>query len=159
MPASPNFAAPVAVTRGVFSLLTLGQYPGPRSDLNKIIGYIVVGKKTIIGYIDDKKNKKEETSFNGCDYDRLILFDDQRVLRCRSYGYSYAYRPNAFLFAKVSSLNSGTRAVTGADWKMCVDGDLYDMEFTVANSKTGEEIGIGQAPAGLVSWRGAGQSH
>jgi hypothetical protein len=81
-------------------------------DLRGLIGYTLVTSKTVKGYV---KGAKIEESFEGCDYDRVIAFTDGTGLRCQSYSYSYAYRPEAFIFTRGSSI------------KMIVDGEVYEM--------------------------------
>jgi len=62
--------------------------------------------------------------FEGCEHDRLIEFDDGTILRCSSYGYRYAYRPDAVVFAKSSSVNGTPFTMV----KMLVEDDVYDMQ-------------------------------
>lgn len=82
------------------------------SDLRGLVGYTLVTSKTIAGYV---KGSDVEDSFEGCEYDRVIAFTDGTGLRCASYNYSYAYRPEAFIFMRGSSV------------KMIVDGEIYEM--------------------------------
>jgi hypothetical protein len=37
----------------------------------------------------DKGVRKDD--FEGCDYDHIIVFDDNTGVRCTSYSYSYSY--------------------------------------------------------------------
>lgn len=55
------------------------------ADFGEFIGYTIVAKKTVAAYID--KDGKREDSFEGCDYGRVIVFDDETYVRCQSYGY------------------------------------------------------------------------
>lgn len=82
-------------------------------ELDRLVGYTIVEKKTIKGYLDKDKKIKEE--FNGCEYDRIIVFTDNTVLKCRSYSYSYSYRPDAIILS------------SGYSIKMVVGNDIYDM--------------------------------
>jgi hypothetical protein len=61
----------------------------------------------------DKGVQKGE--FEGCEYDRIIVFDDNTGVRCTSYSYSYAFRPTAYIWGRGSFL------------KMCVSGSSYDV--------------------------------
>lgn len=70
--------------------------------------------KTIVGWRD--QDNKEGGSFEGCDFGRVIVFDDMTTLTCTSYQYQYAYRPDAIIFTKGSGI------------KMIVEGEEYDME-------------------------------
>jgi hypothetical protein len=82
-------------------------------DLGRYVWYTIAGKKTIAGFQDE--DGKHDTSFEGCNYGRKILFDDQTYLTCTSCGYSYAYRPEAILLVR-----SGT-------WVMLVGENSYQM--------------------------------
>jgi hypothetical protein len=79
--------------------------------LRRLQGWTIVKVGTIKG------------NFEGCDHDRLIEFDDGTILRCSSYGYQYAYHPDAIVFAKSASVNGQAFTMV----KMLVDGDVYDM--------------------------------
>ena len=88
--------------------------------LSMLEGYTVVKVTTISGRID--KGKRED-DFNGCDFDRTILFDDGSSLRCSSYSYTYSYRPRAAIFAKAMS-HQGQNFYSV---KMLVGSTIYDM--------------------------------
>ena len=81
--------------------------------LSDLIGYTLVARKTIAGYID---NEKKGDDFQGCEFDRVIVFDDNTGVRCATYSYSYSYRPDAYIFANGP-----------ASMKMCVEEELYDV--------------------------------
>ncbi|MBA3613391.1 MAG: hypothetical protein H0W49_10885 [Nitrospirales bacterium] len=89
--------------------------------LDDLVGYTIVAEKTIVGWYDD--NEHEEGSFNGCSYERVILFQDNTGLTCAEYGYMYAYRPKAIILAKQSKI--GEHAYY--DIKMVVGDEIYDM--------------------------------
>ena len=74
-------------------------------DLDDLVGYKIVARKTIDG------------EFEGCDFDKLIVFDDRTILRCESYGYQYSYRPTAVIL------------FNGYNIKMIVDDEVYDMSI------------------------------
>lgn len=61
----------------------------------------VIARKTIVGRID--KGVRED-DFKGCDYDRIIVFDDNTGVRSTEYSYEYSYRPTAFVWANGGSL-------------------------------------------------------
>jgi hypothetical protein len=82
-------------------------------DLDNLIGYTMVDSKTIDGYIEHGKRNGD---FEGCDFDRIIVFDDNNGVRCTSYNYSYSYRPTAYIFFQGRGF-----------MKMCVEGELYDI--------------------------------
>lgn len=85
------------------------------SDFGDFIGYTIVAKKTVAGYVDNDGKKSD--SFEGCEYGRAIVFDDDTYVRCQSYGYQYAYRPEAVIL------------VNGQSAKMVVDNEEYDVSL------------------------------
>jgi hypothetical protein len=62
-------------------------------------------------------------TFNGCEHDKLVELQDGTVLRCASYGYQYAFMPDAVVFAKQTTL--GGQAATMI--RLLVNDDLCDM--------------------------------
>ena len=66
-------------------------------DMSDYVGYTVVAKKTV------------EDEFEGCDFDKRIIFTDGTYLTCSEYGYEYAYRPQVTLLNK------------GSQWVMCME--------------------------------------
>lgn len=90
--------------------------------LSDLEGFYVLKVKTIVGWIDkDKKEKK--SGFEGCDWDRIIIFDDGTTATCRTYSYTYSYSPKAALFVKPMTHN-GTNFFS---IKMLVGSVIYDM--------------------------------
>jgi hypothetical protein len=86
----------------------------------------IIASKTIDGWYSTSRDDDEDgdhSSFEGCSYDRVIKFSDGTRLRCAEYGYQYAYRPTAIIFAK--KLEYGGRSVV--DFKMLVEDTVYDM--------------------------------
>lgn len=81
--------------------------------LGDLIGYTIVASKTIVGWRDE--NNQTGDSFEGCDYGRIILFEDDKILTCAQYGYEYAYRPEAIIL------------FNGSNFKMIVGNSIYDM--------------------------------
>jgi hypothetical protein len=81
--------------------------------MSRLEGYTIILSGTITGYRD--RNGKREDSFNGCDFDRLIIFDDNKALTCNTYSYTYSYRPTAVILSN------------GSSFKMVVGGEIYDM--------------------------------
>ena len=108
-------AKKILLLLSLLALLMVG--PAFGIDWNQYQGYTIVGKKTIVGYIQiNGSTRKEGDSFNGCRYNRWIVFDDNTVLKCTGYTYQYAYRPDAIIL------------VRAGNWVMIVDGEEYDME-------------------------------
>jgi hypothetical protein len=82
-------------------------------DLSRYAGYTVQASKYVAGYVD--ADGKSGNDFQGCEYGRKIVFDDQTYLVCTQYGYSYSYHPQATLLAN------------GGQWLMIVNGNQYTM--------------------------------
>jgi hypothetical protein len=70
--------------------------------LDQLEGYTLIAKKKVAGYITEKG--RFEDSFEGCDFDRVIVFTDETAVVCDEFGYQYAYMPEAYVFAKGRTL-------------------------------------------------------
>jgi hypothetical protein len=81
-------------------------------NLDSMVGWTLIARKTIAGRIDKGVRKDD---FEGCDFDRIIVFDDNTGVLCTSYSYTYAYYPTAYVWARGSSL------------KMCVESDWHSV--------------------------------
>jgi hypothetical protein len=101
-----------------FSPLSHADFEDEASDY---VGYTIIAVKTIDSFQDKGKEKKD--GFEGCDYDRVIVFTDGTGVSCRGYGYKYAYRPKAIILGQ--QLNYQGRQVTML--KMIVQGTAYDV--------------------------------
>jgi hypothetical protein len=82
--------------------------------LRSYVGFKIVAVKTIEKSVSTKDGSSKE-EFEGCDFDRVIVFTDNTFVKCNSYRYHYAYRPEAVI------LTDGFR------WVMIVDDDEYDV--------------------------------
>lgn len=106
----------------IFSLLfATNAFAGLADELDPLIGYTIIDSKTIKGWYDD--NESEEGAFKGCKHGRVIVFTDNKVLRCAQYGYQYAYRPTAVILAKELTY----QGKSFYDYKMVVEDEIYDM--------------------------------
>lgn len=112
---SVSYVRPVALIASIVALLPASASGSDYDVLNQYAGYYIIGTKTIAGYVD--KDGKREDSFQGCDFDRAIVFTDDTYAMCAGYGYHYAYRPTALLLSKDGML------------VMLVDGNQYSMRF------------------------------
>ena len=56
------------------------------------VGSTLLARKTITGWIEQGV---AHDGFEGCTYDRILVFSDQTGLRCSGYHYEYAYNPEA----------------------------------------------------------------
>jgi hypothetical protein len=105
--------ASILVLAGL-GLPALQSYAADAADvLAKLDGYTIVLSGTITGYRD--RNGKREDSFNGCDFDRVIISDNSKALTCATYSYTYSYRPTAVVLTN------------GSSFKMVVGDEIYDM--------------------------------
>ena len=82
-------------------------------NFDRVIGYTLVAKKTVVGFI---KDDSREDGFSGCEYGKVLVFDDNTGVRCTAYSYSYAYRPDAYIFVNSSMI------------KICIKGEWFDAE-------------------------------
>ena len=80
--------------------------------LSGYVGYTIIAVKTVAKSVDDDG---EQTSFKGCKYGRIIVFDDDKYVTCSSYGYQYAYRPRAIILSN------------GSNMVMLVDNQIYQV--------------------------------
>lgn len=62
--------------------------------------------------------------FLGCDYDRVIKFQDGTSYKCAGYGYEVEYEPDAVIFGK-SMKFQGKNFV---DFKALIEGEFYAMK-------------------------------
>jgi hypothetical protein len=101
----------VRVLAGVLCGAFLSTPVSAACDLSKVVGYTLVAKKTVVEFIEDGKR---ESGFKGCAYGRILVFEDNTGVQCADYDYNYAYRPDAYIFMRGSSI------------RICVDNYLYD---------------------------------
>lgn len=71
------------------------------NELSQYVGYTIVAVKTIARSVDKNGDK---THFEGCEFDRDIVFDDGTYVTCTNYGYQYAYRPKAIILSNGASM-------------------------------------------------------
>src|SRR5262245_42296108 len=57
-------------------------------ELEELVGWTIVASSQVDG------------SFEGCDFDKKIRLANGMVLTCRTYSYSYSYRPKVIIFAQ-----------------------------------------------------------
>ncbi len=109
-------------------LATCGAAHADTADvLGRYVGYTIVGSKTIAGYVDKEGNRKSD--FQGCDFNRTILFDDGTTLQCSTYGYHYAFRPTAIILMKSMSISGKNYGAI----VMVVESESYDMQGVLLN--------------------------
>lgn len=83
------------------------------SKLRSLVGWTIIHSGSVTGYID--KDGKKKDSYEGCEYGRKLIIDYQYVVTCQTYTYSYAYNPDAVLFAKSGS------------FKLLVESEVLDV--------------------------------
>jgi hypothetical protein len=83
------------VVSSILSLMILSPIAKAECQLQEVVGYTLVGIKTITGRID-KEGRHDD--YQGCDYDRILVFDDNTGVRCTGYTYTYSYRPTAYIW-------------------------------------------------------------
>ena len=103
-----------AIATLILFFITTSSFADLATTLGRFVGYTIVASKTITGWYDPDESKKGD-SFEGCNYNRVIVFDDNKILTCAEYGYQYAYRPTAIIL------------FNGTNFKMLVGDDVYDM--------------------------------
>lgn len=84
------------------SLVSPAQADISERDLESLKGFTIIGAYTVTGFLDEKGKRSDD--FEGCDFDRRIILDDQYIVTCNEYGYKYAYRPKAIIFGDGSTL-------------------------------------------------------
>jgi hypothetical protein len=98
------FLALVLLVQSAFSCLAACRLEG-------VVGYTLVAKKTVVAFVED--NKRED-GFTGCNFNRVLVFDDNTGILCTAYNYHYAYNPDAYLFVRSSGI------------KACIDGEWFE---------------------------------
>jgi len=96
-------------------------WAGAADALSNFVGYTIIATKTIDSFIDKGKAKKD--GFEGCDHDRVIVFTDGTSVTCRTYSYTYSYRPTAVILGKQVTFQG--RQVTLL--KLIVEDSIYDI--------------------------------
>ena len=82
-------------------------------DVSDYVGWTIIYSGTVTGYVDENGN--EESSFEGCEYGRVLIVDYTKQVTCQTYSYSYSYMPDIVV------LKSGKRL------EACIDDEMYDV--------------------------------
>jgi len=61
-------------------------------------------------------------TFEGCDYDKSVKFRNGMTLKCSTYSYTYAYAPDAIIFAKPMS----HQGQSFYSIEVLIEDDFYD---------------------------------
>jgi hypothetical protein len=67
----------------------------------------------VVGFIQDDRRGDE---FSGCEFGRILVFDDNTGIRCTSYNYTYSYRPDAYVFVNASH-----------NIRVCIENEWFDV--------------------------------
>ncbi|WP_139260704.1 hypothetical protein [Duganella sacchari] len=88
------------------------QADGTMRHLRKMEGYTIVAVTSVDG------------EFQGCDFGRVIKLLNGMSYKCSSYSYTYAYSPDAIVFAKANAYQGKSLATI----KLLIEGEIFDME-------------------------------
>ena len=90
-------------------------YANCRIDISNYVGWTIIYAGKVTGYVDEKENVQD--SFEGCEYDRILILDDSKQVICQTYSYSYAYRPDIVIMKN------------GFSVKACIGNKMYDISL------------------------------
>jgi len=82
--------------------------------LEDYIGFSIAAVKNIERW-QNRDGTESGDGFEGCDFERMIVFTDNTYLTCKGYRYKYAYNP------KVVILSNGSAII------MVVGDDVFEM--------------------------------
>ena len=87
-------------------------------ELKKLVGYEIEDVKKVAGWVDESAGKVGNADdWEGCRYDRKIIFDDGTSVECTTYHHSSAWGPqDAVIFTRYS------------DRIVCIDDTLMDTQ-------------------------------
>jgi hypothetical protein len=90
--------------------------------LKDLVGYTIVSATSVTG------------TFEGADYDRVVRLDNGWIFQFRTYGYHYAYHPDAVVFAKEVTAADFTKyglkpppVLPLLTYKLLIDDEVYDV--------------------------------
>lgn len=106
----------------VLGLLSSSAYAGCEIVLSKNIGWTIVASKSIAGWKDEGKEKKE--GFEGCNYGRTIYFSDGTSAVCNSYGEQLLKNAVAIILGK----NIDPKSKSFEMLKMIVEDNEYHLK-------------------------------
>lgn len=80
-------------------------------DFSRYVGWTITYSGNVTGYVEE--DGETNTSFEGCEYDRVLIIDYDRSITCAGYGYVYAYNPEIVIISN------------GVSMQACIDDDMY----------------------------------
>lgn len=111
MNASTGWSVPV----GVVLVCMANAVVGCEVDVSRYVGWEILSAGRVTGYVDDD-GTTVDNYFKGCDYGRALIIDGRRSVTCRSFSYSYSYRPQIVILRD------------GFNWEACIDDKMYRIE-------------------------------
>lgn len=112
----PTYAKLFAISTAGVLLISPSAFALDASDFRGLAGWTVAAVTTVRG------------DFEGCDFNKLIQFDNGWNLTCSGYSYSYAYHPDAVIFTKLIDLRGRSYWMV----KALIDNEFYEMESVPA---------------------------
>jgi hypothetical protein len=97
----------------VLLVATTGAFADVADELKQFVGFTIIASMRVAGYQD--KDGTSGSDFQGCQFDRVIIFDNNKIMKCTGYHYHYANRPTAIILSD------------GSSFKMIVGDDIYEM--------------------------------
>lgn len=67
------------------------------------------------GYAVISQTKLQDSNFEGCDYDRVLVFRNGFKFKCTEYNYNYAYNPDVLILKHIYS----------NDYKVIIDDEEF----------------------------------
>lgn len=107
----------LAGTAIAFSGVSFAECELDTDQLGDLVGYEVESVRSVAGWVDEAAGKVgNEDDWEGCRYNRTIIFDDGTSVECTTYHHSSAWGPQkAVVFTKYS------------EKIVCIDDQLIDV--------------------------------
>lgn len=101
----------VALFLGLLASGSLKSAHACADELDGLVGYTIMAATQVDG------------DFEGCDFDRVIRLTNGSRYRCSGYSYTYAFMPDAIVFAKPVTIQGKDIG----DIRILIDDEIYDM--------------------------------
>lgn len=82
-------------------------------DVSDFVGWTIAFSGTVTGYVTEDGGV--EASFEGCEYGRKLIVDEEFVVTCEDDQYDYSYRPDIVI------LSNGYRRMA------CIEDNIYEL--------------------------------
>ena len=80
-------------------------------DISDYVGWEIIYSGNVTGYINE--DGEEESSFEGCEYGRMLIVDYNKQVTCQTYNYSYSYNPEIVILSN------------GYQMEACINDEMY----------------------------------